>query len=178
MKHISSYYHFCSYAHTALEKEVMRLDITRIRCLIGDVGNRDTDSLKGITASFDYEIWETHRGAIVSFFFNPPTPPLTTVQFYSLRQIINSFIPLFKLVESEPSWHLNHQPLKYRSLSWSGVSSLSVSADWRHMMRSRLEICITWFLFMAYCCGAINIPCILQLWIIKSSYFKAESAER
>lgn len=44
------------FAHTALEKDVMGLDITRIHRLIGDVGNGNADSLKGITASLDHVI--------------------------------------------------------------------------------------------------------------------------
>lgn len=41
------------YRDTAPETDVMCLDITGIRCLIGDVGNENADSLKGITASLD-----------------------------------------------------------------------------------------------------------------------------
>lgn len=63
----------------------MRFDITRICCLIGDVGKRDDGGLKGITASFYYVIWETHRGVVVFFYPSTLIPHHSTVLLIAIH---------------------------------------------------------------------------------------------
>lgn len=59
----------------------MHLDITRIHCLIRDVGNGNADSLKGISASFDYVIWESIEASLLLFFFKFPLHRLDQARF-------------------------------------------------------------------------------------------------